>query len=162
MNSVILRYIILFASSFWLDRWIKNLVLRFLSHDSMIVNAWLNFEVHWNRGISFGWFSFSSPGKFFLLSLAIIAVICLFCLYVWGQHQQGKPLYFEMLVLTGALSNLVDRLKFGAVLDFIDFHVGAWHFAVFNFADICISLGIIGLLLLQVKELYDARGEKNS
>jgi signal peptidase II len=139
----------------------KRLAQHFLSQDSIVVNTWLNFELHWNRGISFSWFSFSSPGKFFLLSLAIVAVITLFGIYVWAQYKQGKKLYCEMLVLAGALSNLVDRFKFGAVLDFVDFHVGSWHFAVFNIADVFISLGIIGLMLLQVKEWYDARVETN-
>jgi signal peptidase II len=51
------------------------------------------------------------------------------------------------LIVGGALGNLIDRVRFGAVIDFLDFHVGGWHWPAFNIADICIATGV-GLYLL--------------
>ena len=152
-----MRYLIIFASSFWLDRWTKNLAIKFLSQDSIVVNNWLNFSLQWNRGVSFSLFSFDSPWGVFGLTLGVMVVIVLFGFYAVGQFRNGKLLYGETLVMAGALSNLVDRFKHGAVADFIDFHLGSWHFATVNIADVFIFLGITWLMLVQVKEVYDAK-----
>jgi signal peptidase II len=58
------------------------------------------------------------------------------------------------LIVGGAIGNLIDRLRFGAVIDFIDWHIGTWHWPAFNFADICITVGI-GLYVL-----YFIKGKK--
>lgn len=161
MNAVIMRYLILFTSAFWLDRWTKHLAIKYLSENSITVNAWVNFSLQWNRGVSFSWFSFESPLGALVLTLGVLAVIVLFSFYTIGQFRSGKLLYGEMLVLAGALSNIVDRFKHGAVVDFLDLHLGTWHFATFNVADICICVGITWLMLNQVKEVYDAKTKNN-
>lgn len=163
MNGLILSYMITFASAFWFDRWSKKMILKLLTNQPLFLNNWLNFSLQWNHGISFSWFSTAHPWGSFALIAAIIAVIILFCFYSWGQYKTGKLLYGESLVLAGALSNLVDRFQHGAVVDFIDFHLGTWHFATFNIADVCICLGISWLMLNQIKEVYDAaQSKKNS
>ena len=161
MNAAIMRYLIIFASSFWFDRWTKGLAIKFLSEDPTMITGWLNFSLQWNRGVSFSLLSFDNPLGIGALTLGIVVIIILFGFYAVGQFRTGKLLYGETLVLAGALSNLVDRFKHGAVVDFIDFHLGSWHFATFNVADICIFLGIMWLMLMQVKEVYDAKIKNN-
>lgn len=161
MNAALMQYMIVFASSFWLDRWTKSLAIKFLSEDSIVVNALCNFSLQWNKGVSFGWFSFESPLASLGLLLGVLVIIVLFTFYTIGQYRAGKLLYGETLVLAGALSNIVDRFKHGAVVDYIDLHIGSWHFAVFNVADMCICIGITWLILTQVKEVYDAKAKIN-
>ncbi len=162
MNSFILRYLIILTSGFWLDRWSKNLAVLFLEAQDYFVTPWLNFSLQWNRGVSFSWFTSYSTAGYVALTLGVFAVIVLFGFYTWGQYRTGKTLYGEMFVLAGAASNFVDRVRHGAVIDFIDLHLGSWHFATFNIADMCICAGITWLVLVQVKEVYDAKFEKNS
>ena len=162
MNAIMLQYMIIFAGFFWLDRWTKELAIRLLSQDSTAINSWFNLSLQWNRGISFSWFSPDSAIGYIALTAGVIAVIVLFAIYTVGQYRSGKFLYGEMLVLAGALSNVVDRFQHGAVTDFIDLHWGTWHFATFNVADICICFGITWIMLMQVKEVYDARIKGNS
>lgn len=157
MNAIILQYLIVFAGSFWLDRWTKHLAIHLLSQDAVTITSWLDFSLQWNRGISFSWFTFDSTAGYLALTAAVMVVIVLFAIYTVGQYRNGKFLHGEMLVLAGALSNVVDRFKHGAVTDFIDFHLGSWHFATFNVADICICFGITWIMLMQIKEVYDAR-----
>ena len=161
MNTRILSYLIIFTSGFWFDRWSKGLALQVLSIKDFYVNAWLNFSLQWNRGVSFSWFATNSTAGYVVLTLGIIVVIVLFCFYAWGQYLTNKSLYGEALVIAGAISNLVDRVYYGAVIDFIDVHLGSWHFATFNGADMCICAGITWLILMQIKEVYDAHCEKN-
>lgn len=156
-----LQYAIIFASVFWLDQWTKNIALKVLAKiDAMFVNPLLNFSLQWNKGISFSLMSVDSTWGVLSLTAGIVVVIVLFAFYAWGQYRLGKPLYAEMLVLAGAVSNIVDRVRYGAVVDFIDVHYRDWHFATFNVADIFICLGITWLVLSQIKEVYDARTKK--
>lgn len=162
MNPLFLEYLIIFAGSFWLDRWTKQLAVRLLSQEPLAVTAWLDFSLQWNRGISFSWLTFDSMFGYVAITVLVIAVIGVFAVYTVGQYRSGKFLYGEMLVLSGALSNLMDRFQHGAVVDFIDFHLGSWHFATFNIADICICFGMTWIMLMQIKEVYDARVKNNS
>jgi signal peptidase II len=161
MNALVLRYLIIFASSLWLDRWSKNLMIKLLALKDMAINPFLNFSLQWNKGISFSWFTSQSTLGYIALTVGILAIIILFGFYTYGQHRLGKQLYGEVFVLAGAVSNLIDRLRHGAVVDFIDVHLGSWHFATFNVADMFICVGISWLMLVQVKEVYDAYVQKN-
>ena len=161
MNAMTLQYLIIFSAGFWLDRWTKHLAIRLLSQDPVSVTTWLDFSLQWNRGISFSWFTVDSTGGYIALTAAVVVVVVLFALYTIGQYRTGNFLYGEMLVLAGALSNVVDRIKYGAVTDFIDFHWKTWHFATFYVADICICFGITWIMLMQIKEVYDARIKNN-
>lgn len=162
MNAILFRYVILLTGGFWIDRWTKMIALRTLEVNSVYVNPVMNFSLEWNRGVSFSWFTPETTTGFIALTIGVMTVTALFGLYTWGQYRMGKLLYGQMLVMGGACSNLVDRFKYGAVVDFIDLHIGSWHFATFNFADVCICLGITWLMLVEVKEVYDAYVQKNS
>ena len=74
---------------------------------------------------------------------------------------QGFKRFFLLIIIGGALGNLYDRIRFNGVLDFIDFHVGNFHWFIFNVSDIFITLGIIGMILLELTRNKNEFNEKN-
>lgn len=76
-----------------------------------------------------------------------VALCCLFWRRIFGDHAWAAPL--GGLLLGGIVGNLVDRVRLGYVVDFLDFHWGAWHFPCFNVADSAICVGVAALIALQ-------------
>ena len=110
-------------------------------------SAYLNIILIWNKGIAFGLLSFSKTYLYNILSLIILIIILI--LIVMSLKSDGFKRYSLLLIVGGALGNLHDRIFFNAVPDFIDFHVGNFHWFVFNIADIFISLGVIFMILFE-------------
>ncbi len=110
--------------------------------------SFLNFYLVWNTGIGFGIASLESNIYYHLLTAVIIIVnIALIILL-----NKTKPYYtyFIAMILGGSLSNLFDRIYYYAVPDFIDVHLGNFHWFIFNVADIFITVGIIGLIFVEL------------
>lgn len=107
-----------------------------------------NIVFTWNPGTSFSMFRAIGEGAPIVLVIATAFVIgfILRYLFVRAQSYERVPL---ALIAGGALGNLIDRIRFGAVIDFLDFHIGGWHWPAFNVADICICVGV-GLYLLNM------------
>ncbi|MCK5285061.1 MAG: signal peptidase II [Alphaproteobacteria bacterium] len=105
-----------------------------------------NIVMTWNKGVSFGMFNHSSVyGSliFIILSLAISAGFI-----IWLFRTQDRVLMLGIsMVIGGAIGNIIDRLHFGAVIDFLDFYIGNWHYPAFNVADSCIVLGVTLLMI---------------
>jgi signal peptidase II len=100
----------------------------------------------WNRGVSFGIFNNAGSWNAVLLPL-LSAVIVLFLLR-WMATAESRVVAAALgLIVGGATGNVVDRLRWGAVADFLDFHVGAWHWPAFNVADSAITVGAVLLVL---------------
>ncbi|MDH3702576.1 MAG: signal peptidase II [Alphaproteobacteria bacterium] len=100
----------------------------------------------WNRGVSFGLFSDGSPiTKYVLIGVALaISVV----LVVWLRRNDQRLTAAAIgLVLGGALSNVLDRIVHGAVVDFLDFHVAGYHWPAFNVADSAIFVGVVLILI---------------
>ena len=110
-------------------------------------SAYLNIILIWNKGIAFGLLSFSKTYLYNILSLIILIIILI--LIAMSLKSDGFKKYSLLLIVGGALGNLHDRIFFNAVPDFIDFHVGNFHWFVFNIADIFISLGVIFMILFE-------------
>lgn len=101
----------------------------------------LNFVMVWNYGISFGLFNTGDETISAIITLLTVVIIGLFSF--WMVRTDNRALAGGLsMVIGGALGNLVDRLRFGAVADFLDFHLLDWHWPAFNLADTCIVLGI--------------------
>ncbi len=110
------------------------------------IAPFFNVVMVWNKGASFGMFATDSPSTQYLLS-AIAAVICI-VLFLWLRKATTGWLAIALgAVIGGALGNVVDRLRFGAVADFLDFHAAGYHWPAFNVADIAITVGV-GMLVL--------------
>ncbi len=105
----------------------------------------LDLIVVWNRGISYGLFQqHSEAGRWALVALSAAASVWL---TLWIRRAEGRLLALSLgLVVGGAVGNGIDRIAYGAVFDFIHFHVGSWSWYVFNVADAAIVAGVVGLL----------------
>ena len=148
------------ALIYFLDRMSKIYVIQLdkINLGSDIFNsAYLNIVLIWNKGIAFGLFSFNESYFYNIISLVIAIIIIV--LVIMSLKSQGLKRYPLLMVVGGALGNLHDRIFFKAVPDFIDFHVGNFHWFVFNAADIFITIGVIFLILFELidnnKENYE-------
>ena len=139
---------ILVLTIFVLDRITKNFVISQskinLSNDLFLSN-YLNISLMWNEGIAFGLFAFDE--SFFYNFITILIIIVIIIVFFMILKNEGYKKYSLILIFGGALGNLYDRILFSAVPDFIDFHIGNFHWFVFNVADIFISIGVIIMIL---------------
>ena len=136
---------------YFLDRLSKIYVIELDKNNlgSDIFNsAYLNIVLIWNKGIAFGLFSFNETHLYNILSLIISIIIII--VIIMSLRTQGFKRYSLLMVVGGALGNLYDRIFFNAVPDFIDFHIGEFHWFIFNVADMFISLGVIFMILYEL------------
>ncbi len=109
------------------------------------ITGFLAIVLVWNRGMSFGLLNTGDPLVPWILGAIAIAVAV--GLVWWlARARHGLVVLGLGLVLGGAIGNLIDRLLYGAVVDFVLLHAGGWHFPAFNVADSAITLGVIALL----------------
>ena len=108
-------------------------------------SKFLNITLIWNEGIAFGLFSFNQDYFYNLLTLIILFVV--FFVLMMAIKNKGNQKYALLMILGGAIGNLYDRVFFKAVPDFIDFHIGEFHWFIFNVADIFICLGVFFMIL---------------
>ena len=142
-----MKKIIIILSIFFLDRATKLYLinLQYSGTDvDFYINSFLNFYLVWNTGIGFGIASLEADYVYHILT-AIIAIINLILIIILFKSK-GIYQYLIAIVLGGSLGNLFDRMYYFAVPDFIDLHIGNFHWFVFNIADIFITLGIIALI----------------
>jgi signal peptidase II len=100
----------------------------------------------WNRGVSFGMFNNDAGLNGLLFSL--LAAVIVVALLVWLRRAASPLIVIAIgLVIGGAVGNVIDRLRLGAVVDFLDFHLGSWHWPAFNVADAAICVGV-GLMIV--------------
>ena len=145
INSVIVLLI------FILDRFSKIYVLHLdkINYSSELYQSkYLNITLVWNEGIAFGLLSFNQNSLYNLLSLFIaIIVLIIFLMIIKNNNIKKYPL---LMIFAGAIGNLYDRIFYKAVPDFIDFHIGEFHWFIFNVADIFISLGVFFMILIEL------------
>ena len=143
---------------YFLDRLSKIYVIQLDKNNlgSDIFNStYLNIELIWNKGIAFGLLSFNESYLYNIISLIIAIIIIV--LIIMSLKNQGFKRYSLLMIVGGALGNLHDRIFFNAVPDFIDFHIGNFHWFIFNVSDIFITLGVISMIVL---ELFDNKTKK--
>lgn len=104
------------------------------------LTSFFNLVPVWNKGVSFGMLS----GYPWLTSLVIPIIACAVVAWLWRQLPSLGPVghVAASLIAGGALGNVLDRLRFGQVVDFLDFHYAGYHWPAFNLADISIFLGV--------------------
>ena len=146
---------------FILDRISKIYVIN-LSKNSfdieLFTSKFLNITLIWNEGIAFGIFSAIHEYWYNLLTIAIVLIAII--ILIMSIRQDSTQKYFLLIVFGGALGNLYDRIFFKAVPDFIDLHVGDFHWFIFNVADIFITFGVIMLILwefLAINKNYEKK-----
>jgi signal peptidase II len=133
---------------FLIDRFSKIYVIyldkKFLGTEIFTSN-FLNIYLVWNEGIAFGLLSFDQKNLYNLLTILILIII--FLIIIMIKKSSGFKKISLIMIFGGALGNVFDRIIYKAVPDFIDFHVGNFHWFIFNVADIFISLGVIFMIL---------------
>ena len=136
---------------FCIDRFSKIYIIELSEKTNVTeiyLTSFLNSYLVWNTGIAFGLFSLSSELTYNLFT-ALIVVINLIIIYLAVVTKDFRR-YFFLLILGGSFGNLFDRLFYGSVPDFIDFHIGNFHWFIFNIADIFITVGVICLILAEL------------
>ena len=145
LNNISLTFLI-----FLLDRVSKIYVINLdkkLSGSEIFLSKYLNISLIWNEGIAFGLLSFDQDHLYNILTLLIILII--FFIFVMIIKSSGIKKYALLMILGGAFGNIFDRIIYRAVPDFIDFHIGDFHWFIFNVADIFITLGVVFMILLE-------------
>ena len=105
-----------------------------------------NLVMGWNRSVSFGIFDSASPSNQWLL--ICLALIIVAILLVWLKRANSRLISVALgMIIGGALGNVMDRIHYGAVADFLDFYIGEFHWPAFNVADAGITIGVIILVL---------------
>jgi len=109
------------------------------------LTSFIDLTVEWNRGVSYGMFQQESDlGRWILISISIVTAIAL---SIWLSRVKTRVLALSLgLIIGGAIGNAIDRIAYGAVFDFVYFHIGTVSWYVFNIADAAIVLGVVGLL----------------
>ena len=146
-----MKKIIIILIAFFLDRISKIYFINLQSTGTDIdfyIFSFLNFYLVWNTGIGFGLASMETTIYYHALT-AFILLINLGLIY-FLLKSKGISSYFLSILIGGSLGNLFDRFYYYAVPDFIDFHIGNFHWFIFNVADIFITVGIIGLIFLEL------------
>ena len=148
-KSFIINSLLVF-SIFILDRLSKIYVIyldkKFLGSE-IFSSKFLNIVLVWNEGIAFGLFSFDENYLYNILTIIILLIIII--IFFMMIRNKGIKKYSLLMILGGALGNFYDRIFYGAVPDFIDFHISNFHWFIFNFADIFITIGVIFMIILE-------------
>ena len=143
--------LIIILSIFILDRLTKLYVIyldKINSGSEIFSSKFLNIYLIWNEGIAFGLLSFNEKFFYNLLTLMILIIILIIFFMVLKSY--GLKKHSLLMILGGALGNVYDRIFNGAVPDFIDFHIGNFHWFIFNVADIFITLGVIFMIIIEI------------
>lgn len=110
------------------------------------VTSFFNIVLVWNRGVTFGMLNMGGETMRWVLVAVSLAVVGV--LLVWlARSPRPLPGLALAAVIGGALGNVIDRLNYGKVADFLDFHLAGWHWPAFNLADAAIVCGVAALLL---------------
>lgn len=132
-----------------LDLWTKSLASTHLVlYRPQAVTPWLNLTLAHNDGAAFSFLAGASGWQRWFLSAVAMGISAVLLVWLARQPTPARLLPSALvLVLGGAIGNLIDRLRYGYVVDFIDLHVAGWHWPAFNVADAAIVLGVILLLV---------------
>ena len=147
---------------YFLDRLSKIYIIQLDKNNlgSDIFNSdYLNIVLIWNEGIAFGLLSFNESYLYNIISLVIAIIIIV--LVIMSLKNKGFKRYSLLMIVGGALGNLHDRIFFNAVPDFIDFHIGNFHWFIFNVSDIFITLGVISMIVIELMEKDKYDNDKN-
>ena len=130
---------------------------RFEFGDTVPVTSFFNLVLAYNKGAAFSFLATASGWQgSFLIAVAIGASV--FILYLLARHGHQRLFALALaMILGGAIGNVIDRIAYGHVIDFFDFHVGGWHWPAFNLADSAI---VGGAALLIIDELRRVRRAK--
>ena len=141
-----------------LDQLSKYYILEYVVNEYGVIpcTSFFNIVRAWNTGVSFSMFNDMGNMGIWVLSLSSIIIVC-FLIY-WLYKENNKLIQISLgFIIGGALGNVIDRIRLGAVFDFLDFYVGDKHWPAFNVAD---SFICIGAFLIIMHSLFNQQKEK--
>lgn len=119
----------------------------FVFGEEKVITSFFNLVLAYNKGAAFGFLN-NQPGwqRYFFTAVGVIAVV--FIIYLLRKHSGQRLFCWALaLIMGGAIGNVIDRVLYGYVVDFLDFHWAGMHFPAFNVADSAISIGAVCLIL---------------
>jgi len=146
-----MKKFIIILTTFLFDRLTKIYLIDLQTSGSDVdfyVNPFLNIYLVWNTGIGFGLISLESNIFYHLLTFIILIINLALIFFL--TKSKGSTMYLLTIIIGGSLGNLFDRMYYYAVPDFMDLHVGNFHWFIFNVADIFITFGITGIIILEL------------
>ena len=126
------------------------------------VTSFFNLVMAWNTGVSFSMFSDNGAYMPYVLLVVALSITAMFTKWLWKAENHLYGISYA-LIIGGALGNILDRSRFGAVIDFLDFHALGYHWPAFNIADMSVVIGISVLIIVSLffdikdKRLYSKR-----
>lgn len=124
------------------DQITKYCIMNYVLDEQPVLTmtSFFNLVYAWNTGVSFS--MFNNSGTIGTILLCVVASAIVLALIWWLYKEKNEVIRIGLgLIIGGALGNIVDRVRFGAVFDFLDFHLGGHHWPAFNVADSCICIG---------------------
>ncbi len=152
VHSRIGSLVSLFSILFAIDRVSKLWALHHLAHNVITLLPFAHLELVINKGISWGLLNYDAGWMYHAITLMIAIIIIGLTVSVVKRYIY-HPVWPEVLVLAGAVSNLIDRLYYHGVIDFISLSYNSWSFPVFNIADCYI---VVGVLIMAYYSLVNA------
>lgn len=161
LNKKIIINLATILSIFFIDRFSKIYIvqknLNGLINDIKITN-FLTLELVWNKGVAFGFLSMDDTTSYNAITLLILIIIGI--LFYLSFASSGLKRTAYLMIIGGAIGNAYDRIFYKKVPDFIDFHIGQFHWFIFNIADIFITLGVIFMIVIDL--VLTKKNEKKS
>ena len=139
------------------DQLSKSLLINYFHEggSEIVVLPFVSIVYLWNKGVSFGMFAKLEYSNYIFMVFAVIIASVLSYLLIKTKKKLEIASY--CLIISGAVGNIIDRILYGAVFDFIYFHIGKFHWPAFNVADSVISIGVV---LLIISFMYYEKQEK--
>ncbi len=143
MLGIITAFLVIVA-----DQFSKALVYDYLSQTEPVVavTSFFNLVMAWNKGVSFSMFANLGGYGVYVLSAFALVIIGLLLYWLWREKDKTMQLALGMII-GGAAGNVIDRVRLGAVFDFLDVHINAHHWPAFNVADSFICIGAVLICL---------------
>jgi signal peptidase II len=141
-----------------LDQVSKPLLRDWLAGGGVQVTSFFNLVSAWNRGVGFSLLVMQGAAGPYILAGAALVIAGGMVVWLW-RTRRLLPAAALGLIIGGALGNVIDRLRYGAVFDFLDFHLADNHFPAFNVADSSLSIGVV---LLIIDGLFDGPGNSKN
>lgn len=126
-------------------QWLTQTAPQF-EENARPVTGFFNLVMVWNRGVSFGMLQNNEAQMVYILSAVALLIVVGFFIWLWNDPTPMNALCVG-LIIGGALANVLDRIRFGAVADFFDFHINGYHWPAFNVADAAISVGVVLMIV---------------
>ena len=165
MNKIL--FALIFFVSVILDISSKNYVVNYFSNDSKpyitVIENFFNIGLTYNHGVAFGFMTnWSDNLRIVALTITSIVAFCVLLYFLLVVYKNDKlATLFLALIFGGAVGNLIDRIRFGAVVDFIDVYFKEYHWPMFNLADSFICIGVFALIILPSGKSNKAKETEN-